>query len=59
MADVTALQQKLKRTGPLKEALYRLLAIPEVEALEFRLKGIVGHPVFPAPESHWSVPWPW
>ncbi len=59
VADVTALQQKLERAGPLKEALCGLLAVPEVEALEFRLKGIIDDPVFPAPESYWSVPWPW
>ncbi len=59
VSDVMALQQKLEWAGPLKEALYRLLAVPEVEALEFRLKEVIDNPVFPAPESGWSVPWPW
>ena len=59
VSDVMALQQKLKRAKPLREALSRLLEVSEVKALEFRLKNIVDNPVFPYPESGWSVPWPW
>ena len=59
LVDVKVLREKLKRVKPLREALYRLLAVSEVEALEFRLKKIIDNPVFPYPESHRSVPWPW
>ncbi|MFC2020294.1 SCO1664 family protein [Chloroflexota bacterium] len=59
VSDVSALQKKLKRAKPLREALSRVLAIVEVETLEYRLKKIIDNPVFPYPESHWSMPWPW
>ncbi len=59
VSDVMALQQKLRRVEPLKEALYQLLAVSEVEALDFRLKRIIDDPVFPHPEARWGVSWPW
>lgn len=59
VSDVVALQQKLKPAKPLREALLRLLAVSEVEALEFRLEEIIDNPLFPYPGPHRSVPWPW
>ncbi len=59
VSDVTALRQKLNRVKPLKEALYRLLAVSEVEALGARLNKIISNPLFPFPESRRSVPWHW
>lgn len=57
--NMVALQQKLKPAKPLREALLRLLAVSEVEALEFRLEEIIDNPLFPYPGPHRSVPWPW
>ena len=59
VSDMMALQQKLNRVKPLREALSRLLAVSEVEALGSRLKKIIDSPVFPYPGPHRSVPWPW
>lgn len=59
VSDVMALRRKLESAGPLGEALRRLLAAPEVEALEIRLRRIIDNPVFPLLESRWNVPWPW
>ncbi|MBI3040112.1 MAG: SCO1664 family protein [Chloroflexi bacterium] len=59
VSDVMALQEKLKQEKSLREALYRLLAVSEVEALEFRLQKIIDNPVLPYPESRRSVPWSW
>ncbi|MFC2014959.1 SCO1664 family protein [Chloroflexota bacterium] len=59
VSDVAALQQKLTLDKSFRQALSRLLAVSEIEALEIRIKRIVENPVFPYPESRRSVPWPW
>jgi len=59
ISDVKSLQQKLKREKLLREILHQLLEVPEVGALEQRLKRIIENPVFSLPESRWSIPWPW
>lgn len=55
VADVALLQEKLKEA---KEALARLLADLEIEALEHRIRRLISNPIFPHPESYRSVPWP-
>jgi len=59
LADVKALQNKLRREKQLRDTLRWLLEEAEVEALETRIKRIIEKPLFPSPKSHWSVPWPW
>jgi hypothetical protein len=59
LADVEALQDKLKRETQMRDALCRLLDEAEVEALETRITQIIEEPVFAYPTSRWSVPWPW
>jgi hypothetical protein len=59
LADVRALQSKLKQENRLRDALRRLLEESEVEALEFRINTIIEKPAFVYPGPHRSVPWPW
>ena len=59
LADVRALQDKLKQEKQLRDALRRLLEESEVKALEFRINTILEKPVFVHPGPHRSVPWPW
>ncbi|MFC1952848.1 SCO1664 family protein [Chloroflexota bacterium] len=59
VSDVVALQKKLTRDKSLRNTILRLIAPSELEALEFRIQRIINFPVFPYPESHRSVPWPW
>jgi hypothetical protein len=59
LADVRALQNKLRQETQLRDTLRRVLTEVEVEALEYRINTIIEKPVFPSPTSHWSVPWPW
>lgn len=58
ISGVVSLREKLKRE-PLRNVLGRLLESYEIEALEARLDRIIANPVFPYPQSHRSVPWPW
>jgi hypothetical protein len=59
LADVRALQHKLKQKRQLRDALRRLLEESEVEALEFRINTVIEKPVFVLPGPHRNVPWPW
>jgi hypothetical protein len=58
VSDINALQKKLSRRNPLRNALVHLLYEDEVEALESRINDIIADPVFTNPRSRWSVPWP-
>ena len=59
VSEMRVLQQELNRKKPFNEALSRLLAVSEMDALRLRLKNIVNNPVFPYPQSRRSVPWDW
>jgi len=59
VSDVVAFRRRLARDNSLRDALYPLLAMSEIEALESRIQRIIDNPVFPYPESHRSIPWPW
>jgi hypothetical protein len=59
LADIRALQSKLKPEKPLRSVLRRLLEQSEVEALEFRIKTILEKPVFVSPGPYRNIPWPW
>jgi hypothetical protein len=59
LADVSALQDKLKPDKHLRQALGHLLDVAEVKALESRINTILEKPTFVYPGPYRSVPWPW
>jgi len=59
MSDVVTLQKRLSDNNNARKALSSLLDVSEMEALQYRIQEIIDNPVFPFPESHWSIPWPW
>ncbi len=59
LADVKALQSKLRSEKQLRDTLRSLLDQSEIDALEQRVNAILEMPVFVSPGPGRSVPWPW